>query len=141
MADEDSSQEKTEEATPRRLEKAREEGQIPRSRDLTTSAVLILGSVGLWIFGGRIAETLMNVLRFNFTHPTFFYLGAGGDYRTDFSGRISLFRQIHRTKTQPHGSVGGFEADVFREILSGISQIYRQGRGRRGGGLFYLAHV
>jgi flagellar biosynthetic protein FlhB len=67
MADEDSSQEKTEEATPRRLEKAREEGQIPRSRDLTTSAVLILGSVGLWIFGGRIAETLMNVLRFNFT--------------------------------------------------------------------------
>lgn len=63
----DSAQEKTEEATPRRQEKAREEGQIPRSRDLTTSAVLILGAVGLWIFGGRMAETLMNVLRFNFT--------------------------------------------------------------------------
>ena len=32
MADNDSDQEKTEEATPRRLDKAREEGQVPRSR-------------------------------------------------------------------------------------------------------------
>ncbi|BBM05254.1 hypothetical protein HAALTHF_07370n [Vreelandella aquamarina] len=36
MADNDSDQEKTEEATPRRLDKAREEGQVPRSRELTT---------------------------------------------------------------------------------------------------------
>lgn len=62
----DSAQEKTEEATPRRKEKAREEGQIPRSKDLTTSAVLILGAVGLWIFGGAIAQRLLDILRFNF---------------------------------------------------------------------------
>lgn len=67
MADDDSAQEKTEEATPRRQEKAREEGQIPRSRDLTTSAVLIMGTVGLWVFGGKAADTLLNVLRFNFS--------------------------------------------------------------------------
>ncbi|HSX86275.1 MAG TPA: flagellar biosynthesis protein FlhB [Cellvibrio sp.] len=67
MADDDSAQEKTEEATPRRQEKAREEGQIPRSRDLTTSAVLIMGTVGLWIFGGKVADTLLNILRFNFS--------------------------------------------------------------------------
>lgn len=67
MADDDSAQEKTEEATPRRQEKAREEGQIPRSRDLTTSAVLIMGAVSLWIFGGKVADTLLNVLRFNFS--------------------------------------------------------------------------
>lgn len=67
MADDDSTQEKTEEATPRRKEKAREDGQIPRSRDLTTSAVLIMGAVGLWMFGGHAANTLLNVLRFNFS--------------------------------------------------------------------------
>lgn len=63
---EDSAQEKTEEATPRRKEKAREDGQIPRSKELTTSAVLILGTLGLWMFGGWMAESMLRVLRFNF---------------------------------------------------------------------------
>jgi len=66
MADEDSAQEKTEEATPRRVEKAREEGQIPRSRDLTTSAVLISGLIGLISFGGYAANRLLAILQFNF---------------------------------------------------------------------------
>ena len=45
MAEEnDNSQEKTEEATPRRLEKAREEGQTARSRELATMAVLLAGA-------------------------------------------------------------------------------------------------
>ena len=33
MAEEDTGQERTEQATPRRLERAREEGQVPRSRE------------------------------------------------------------------------------------------------------------
>lgn len=66
MAEEDSGQDKTEDATPRRLEKAREEGQIPRSRELTTSAILILGTFGLLVFGGYMAETLLGVLHYNF---------------------------------------------------------------------------
>ncbi|MCP1316771.1 EscU/YscU/HrcU family type III secretion system export apparatus switch protein, partial [Halomonas sp. 707B3] len=48
MADNDSDQEKTEEATPRRLDKAREEGQVPRSRELTTFMMLLGGVMGLW---------------------------------------------------------------------------------------------
>lgn len=66
MSDDDSAQEKTEEATPKRLEKAREEGQIPRSRELTTSAILIVGTVGLWMFGGAMGKTLLDIVRFNF---------------------------------------------------------------------------
>lgn len=66
MAEDDSSQEKTEEATPRRLQKAREEGQIPRSRELTTSAVLLAGTIGLVIFGGLIAQRMQAVMHFNF---------------------------------------------------------------------------
>ncbi len=63
---EDSAQEKTEQPTARRLEKAREEGQIPRSRDLTTTAVLLAGTVGLSVFGQFMGEKLMGVLHFNF---------------------------------------------------------------------------
>lgn len=65
MAD-DSSQEKTEQATPKRMEKSREEGQIPRSRELTTSALLLGGTIGLYVFGVHMAESLMNIMRFNF---------------------------------------------------------------------------
>ena len=64
---EDETGDKTEEATPRRLQKAREEGQIPRSKELTTTAVLLASTIGLWVFGGWIAAALASILRFNFT--------------------------------------------------------------------------
>lgn len=49
MAEENSEgQEKTEEPTPRRLEKAREEGQVARSRELTTWLMLLGGIGTLW---------------------------------------------------------------------------------------------
>ncbi len=67
MAEGDSSQEKTEEATPRKLEKARDEGQIPRSRDLTTSAILLAGTIGLTIFGEFISTRLADIIRYNFS--------------------------------------------------------------------------
>lgn len=65
--DNDSSQEKTEEASSRKLEKAREEGQIPRSRDLTTTAILLAGTIGLYIFAEFMGSRIVNVTRFNFT--------------------------------------------------------------------------
>lgn len=67
MSDNDSSQEKTEEATPKRQEKAKEDGQIPRSKELTTSAVLLSGTVGLYLFGGHISDKLLHILRYNFS--------------------------------------------------------------------------
>lgn len=66
MADDDSGQDKTEEATPKRQEKAREDGQVPRSRELTTSAILIFGTVGLWLFGGIMTRALLEIFHFNF---------------------------------------------------------------------------
>lgn len=67
MAEDDSSQEKTEEPTSRRLEKSREDGQVPRSKELTTSAVLLGGSFGLLIFGDHIAEKIFNIAQYNFS--------------------------------------------------------------------------
>ncbi len=60
---EESDLEKTEQPTPRRLEQAREEGQVPQSRDLSTFLVLISGVLGLWVMGGWIGNRLLSVLR------------------------------------------------------------------------------
>ncbi|QFU00087.1 Flagellar biosynthetic protein FlhB [Halomonas sp. THAF5a] len=58
MADQDSDQEKTEEATPRRREKSREEGQVARSRELATFMLLLAGVAGLWSMGGLLYDQL-----------------------------------------------------------------------------------
>jgi flagellar biosynthetic protein FlhB len=67
MAENDNSQEKTEEPTPRRLQKAKEDGQIPRSKELSTSLILIVGALGLWWSGGLLFTTAKNVFSYNFT--------------------------------------------------------------------------
>ena len=68
MAEEsDDSQEKTEEATPRRLEKAREEGQTARSRELATMAVLLAGAGGLLVFGASIGRAFADIMRNSFS--------------------------------------------------------------------------
>ncbi len=66
MSDEDSSQEKTEEASGRKIEKAREEGQIPRSRDLTTSVVLLFGACGLYFYADFMFAKIIGLTRANF---------------------------------------------------------------------------
>ncbi|MGD8643609.1 MAG: EscU/YscU/HrcU family type III secretion system export apparatus switch protein, partial [Chromatiales bacterium] len=39
MAEQDTGQERTEQATPKRLQEARERGQVPRSRELNTAGL------------------------------------------------------------------------------------------------------
>ena len=67
MAENENGQEKTEEATPKRLEKSRDEGQVPRSKELTTAFVLLTGVTGLMNLGGELGEAMMDLMRFNFT--------------------------------------------------------------------------
>lgn len=62
MAD-DSDLEKTEQPSQQRLDKAREEGQVARSRELTTFVVLMAGGAGLWVMGSAIMQKLVKVLR------------------------------------------------------------------------------
>ncbi len=61
MAD-DNDLERTEPASPRRLEKAREEGQVPRSQELTTFTLLMAASGGLWVMGSLIIQKLFILL-------------------------------------------------------------------------------
>jgi flagellar biosynthetic protein FlhB len=63
---EDSSQEKTEEPTQKKLDKAKEEGQVPRSKELNTLLVLIAGSAGMLIFGSLFYELGITLFQKNF---------------------------------------------------------------------------
>lgn len=65
MAEEEG-QERTEEPTARRLEQAREQGQIPRSRELTTALLTLGGTAALVGMAPTIVETLLELMRAGF---------------------------------------------------------------------------
>ena len=138
---EDSDLEKTESATPRRLQKAREEGQIVRSRELSTFALLAAGFFGVWGMSGSIGEHLQSMLRaaFTFDHAGAFetrrmMIGAGvpsreGFYallpilalhrrgrlaRADGAGRLAVVGERPRTEVQPPQSDRPASARCFR---------------------------
>ena len=58
----ESAQERTEQATPKRLEEARRKGQIPRSRDLSAAAVTLAGGTALYMMGGQIGGALHGMM-------------------------------------------------------------------------------
>lgn len=60
---EDSAQERTEKATPKRLKDARDKGQVARSRELNSAALVLLGAGGLWMLGDRIGSCLQGLIR------------------------------------------------------------------------------
>jgi flagellar biosynthetic protein FlhB len=63
MAESETGGERTEEPSQRRLQEARERGQVPRSRELTTFATMIGGSAALIAVGGTLASHLAQVMR------------------------------------------------------------------------------
>ena len=87
---ENEAQERTEQATPKRLEDARRKGQIPRSRDLSAAAVTLAGGLALYMMGGQIGGQLYGLMRRGLTLsreqaldprqmlPTFAALAADG---------------------------------------------------------------
>ncbi|WP_447747461.1 flagellar biosynthesis protein FlhB [Pseudomonas nicosulfuronedens] len=66
MAENDSSEDKTEEPTEKRRREAREKGQLPRSKELNTLAVLVAGAGALLIYGASLADALMRLMRGSF---------------------------------------------------------------------------
>jgi len=60
---EDSDQEKTEEPTSKRLEDARKKGQIARSRELNTFAMLITSAILLLMMGGQMGNSLLTMMK------------------------------------------------------------------------------
>nr|WP_314627114.1 flagellar biosynthesis protein FlhB [uncultured Noviherbaspirillum sp.] len=59
---EDSELEKTEPASQKRLDDARKEGNVPRSRELATCTVLLAAGGALWMLGGKLVAQLGSLL-------------------------------------------------------------------------------
>ncbi len=98
MAENNDSQEKSEEPTAKRLDKAREEGQVPRSRELTTSAVLLGATLSLYLLGDSFADKISGIfiVNFQFDRATAFdtdqlLVKLGLSIKESFLGLIPIF--------------------------------------------------
>lgn len=60
---EESDLEKTESASPRRIQQARDEGNVPQSKELSTFLVLMVGAATLWVISGWLYGHISNVVR------------------------------------------------------------------------------
>ena len=81
--------EKTEPATPKKLDKAREEGQAPKSQDLNTAVLLLVLFGCLKVFGSFMMKRLYDMFQF--------YYGNINDYATDVSVQAdTIEEQRHR---------------------------------------------
>ncbi|MFD1006843.1 MULTISPECIES: flagellar biosynthesis protein FlhB [Oceanisphaera] len=67
MAESEDGQEKSELPTEQRLRQAREKGQIARSKELGTAAVLLSGAFGLIMVGDALGSAMSDVFVRNFT--------------------------------------------------------------------------
>ncbi len=61
-------QERTEEATPKRLSDARERGQVAKSMELTSAALLLFGGWFLYTYGAHLGMQLAEFFRSVFAH-------------------------------------------------------------------------
>ncbi|WP_018077173.1 flagellar biosynthesis protein FlhB [Thiobacillus denitrificans] len=60
---EESDQERTEAPSPQRREKAREDGQVPQSRELATFVVLMTGGAALWMMASGLGQAMSQIVR------------------------------------------------------------------------------
>ncbi len=67
MAEQDKSQERTEQPTPKRLREAKEKGQVPRSKELGTAAVLLASAATFLFYGQILVFGLSEVMREGFS--------------------------------------------------------------------------
>ena len=63
MAENESGQDRTEQPTQKRLDEARRGGQLPRSRDLSTAAVVLVAGLGLRYSGAAMASDYAGLMR------------------------------------------------------------------------------
>ncbi|MFM0467419.1 flagellar biosynthesis protein FlhB [Paraburkholderia strydomiana] len=113
---EESDLEKTESATPRRLQKAREEGQIVRSRELSTFALLAAGFFGVGGMSGSIGEHLQGMLRaaFTFDHASAFetrrmLIGAGAASREGLAALLPILAVTGAAALLAPMALGGWQ--------------------------------
>jgi flagellar biosynthesis protein FlhB len=67
MAENENGQDRTEQPTQKRLDDARSSGQVPRSRDLTTAAVVLIAGIGMRVAGTGMASGFAGLMQSGLT--------------------------------------------------------------------------
>ena len=75
---EETDQERSEPASPKRLEQAREEGNVPQSKELLTFVLLTLGALILWSIGTALARALSQFVAFGLSFTRYDYADTAG---------------------------------------------------------------
>lgn len=60
---EDTGQERTEQPTPRRIQQAREKGQVPTSRELNTMLMMLIAGASIMFIGPGIVEDFIQMFK------------------------------------------------------------------------------
>ncbi|MDB5802479.1 MAG: flhB [Rhodocyclales bacterium] len=129
---EDSDLDKTEPASGRKVEQAREQGNIPRSKELSSFLVLVVGVSALWIMSGWMYGRLGGVMRRGFT------FGHEQAFQTDLMGKalrelfsdglltlLPLLLVIMITAVASHIALGGLvlSGQVFKFDLTRMNPV------------------
>lgn len=104
---EESDVEKTEEPTPQKREKARKEGQVPRSKELTSVMMLLVGWSLIFSTGGYMAKGLATLL----------YAGLKFDHSVTIDAN-RMFYQLHHLLDMAISTVLPFILGLF---ITGIA--------------------
>ena len=72
-----SDQEKTEQATPKRLQEMREKGQVAKSREVPSAAILIASLLIFYFLGSAMIKDLMELMEWSFANSARFELQSG----------------------------------------------------------------
>ncbi len=132
-------QEKTEQATPKKLLDARRKGTVARSRELTTTIVMLSGAGVLLVSAGGLAETLIRTLEtaFSFTRdelaqPDFILVRLASGVTEALTGLVPLFAVVAAAAILGSVALGGWSFSVgslaFKgerlNVLKGIKRIF-----------------
>ena len=72
-----SDQEKTEQATPKRLQEMREKGQVAKSREVPSAAILIASLLIFYFLGSAMIKDVMELMEWSFANSARFELQSG----------------------------------------------------------------
>ena len=72
-----SDQEKTEQATPKRIQEMREKGQVAKSREVPSAAILIASLLIFYFLGSAMIRDIMELMEWSFANSARFELQSG----------------------------------------------------------------
>ena len=107
---EDTGQERTEQPTPRRIQLAREKGQVPTSRELNTMLMMLISGASVMFIGPGIVSDFQDMFKryLNISRENVFDITAMGGKNSDISSQVNTIARLLGSLTEGPSN-NGFE--------------------------------